>query len=128
MVPPAIKAQIHILVVKPATRNIPQSQKPLTSIRACRAQPSQYPQGFLSTAGVRMQRMATDKPIPQIHCVSGKFISGSPTLRPKAAKVAKNTTNASKLSTMEASALFDDLLFFNFHSLLHQAQNGAHQV
>ena len=53
---------------------------------------------------------------------------GSPTLSPKAAKVAKNATNASKLSTIEASALFDDLLFFNFHSLLNQAQHCAYQV
>ena len=75
-----------------------------------------------------MQRMARVKPMPQIHSVSGKFIVGSPTLSPKAAKVAKNATNASKLSTIEASALFDDLLFFNFDSLLNQTEHRTDKV
>lgn len=70
-----------------------------------------------------MHSNAKLSPMAQIVSVPGRFMVGSPSFKPKAARVAKKTTKASKLRTIDASALFDDLLFFNVSSFLNQTQH-----
>jgi hypothetical protein len=57
-----------------------------------------------------MQSSATVSPMAQITSTRGKLGLTSEAFSPKAAKVAKKTTKASKLSAIDPSARFDDLL------------------
>jgi len=65
-----------------------------------------------------MQSKEIDNPIAQIISTRGRLELISEAFRPKAVRVAKNTTNASKLSAIEANALFEDL-FRNVFLVLH---------
>ena len=57
-----------------------------------------------------MQSSDIVSPMAQITSTRGKLGLMSAAFRPKAVKVAKKTTNASKLRAIEASARFEDFL------------------
>jgi hypothetical protein len=59
-----------------------------------------------------MAAIAKLSPIAQMAVVSGRLLAGSAPLRPNAARVAKKITKDSKLSTIEARARLELLVFF----------------